>query len=75
MKKLFAIHRAAAGACLAFALSLALAVVLQSPPSLAGSAQPADPQPAASALEHLDLIWLEMRFTKLDPPGQGGETR
>lgn len=67
MKNLFGINRAAAGACLAFALSLALAVVLQSPPSLAGSAEPADPQPAPSALEPgLAVDYYYLKLDKLD---------
>jgi len=51
MNKLAAHKNLSTSAYLAFALSLMLSVALLSPAALADSAQPADPQPEADALE------------------------
>ena len=51
MNKLAAHKNLSTSACLAFALLLMLSVALLSPAALADSAQPANPQPEADALE------------------------
>ena len=81
MNKLAAHKNLSTSACLAFALSLMLSVALLSPAALADSAQPADPQPEADALEpglavdyyYLKLDVLDELYAWLDhkDPGPG----
>ena len=77
MNKLAAHKNLSTSACLAFALLLMLSVALLSPAALADSAQPANPQPEADALEpglavdyyYLKLDVLDELYAWLDHKG------
>ena len=64
MKYIIGFHRGGARACLAFAISLALSVVLHAPAAFAESTLPADPQPETSALKPglaVDYYYVQVR--------------
>ncbi len=67
MKYIIGFHRGGARACLAFAISLALLVVLHAPAAFAESTLPADPQPQTSALKPgLAVDYYYLKLDKLD---------